>query len=111
MKPMVCGAILNNSQITAIEGAGAKGLSNQICKSYVTHGFNDNVKEFYTATRNAYVVWRAAGKPRDYQTRDYMNVMRPRFRHALKQCKLIDDTARTDSIAKNHFNVAIVRIF
>ena len=76
-------------------------LSNQTCKSYVIPGFNDYVKEFHTAARNAYVVWRAAGKPRDGQTRDDMNATRLRFKYALRQCKLIDETARADSMARS----------
>ena len=44
------------------------------------------------------VVWRAAGKPRDGQTRDDMQATRLRFKYALRQGKLIDETARADSM-------------
>ena len=57
--------------------------------SYVIPGFNTHVKELHTEARNSYIIWRAAGKPRDHLTRDNMNITRLRFKRALKHCKLI----------------------
>ena len=34
------------------------------CRDYIVPGFNEYVKELHHAARNAYFVWRCAGRPR-----------------------------------------------
>ena len=72
---------------------------NSNCNSYVIPGFNDYVKECHTQA-NAYVIWRATGKPRDSYLRDEMCITRLHFKCAFRQCKLLDETARVDAMAK-----------
>ena len=63
-------------------------------------GSNTYVKGLHTEARNSYIIWRAAGKPRDHLTRD-MNITRLRFKRALRHCKLIEESARADAMANS----------
>ena len=51
--------------------------------------------------RVSYVIWCAVDKPRDNYLRDDMRITRLRFKYAFRLCKLLDETARADAMAKS----------
>ena len=77
-------------------------MSNCKCdfKHAVVPGWNDKVKEFHSAAGNAYLVWRAIGKPRQGDVFNAMKLSRIKLKHAIRKCKKYTEAIIADSIAE-----------
>ena len=63
-------------------------------------GWNDQVKELHEADREAYLLWKHSGKPRQGVVYDIMKQSRSRFKHGLRMCKTNKNSIIADKIAK-----------
>ena len=86
----------------------AATLHNIPCRSYesfhkdfVVPGWNDHVKEKYTASRDAFLDWSYLGKPRSGAAYELMKRSRAQFKLALRYCRQHESTMRADSYAKS----------
>ena len=89
----VCDA-LYRAGMGCIPSAGCTKASH-----HVIPGWNEYVREYHDEARQAYVTWRDMGKPRQGPTFIKMSTSRLQFKHALKQCQAMEDTARADALA------------
>ena len=58
-------------------------VNKKTCSSYIIPSYKDYVRDLHSEVQNAYVSWRAYGKPRDNHMRYDMNITRflyPRFK-------------------------------
>ena len=58
----------------------------------------------HAAARDAYLLWKLGGKPRQGVIYDLMRNSRLRFKHALRMCKNNKNTIIADKIADNLCN-------
>ena len=75
---------------------------------YVVPGWNDYVKEFHESSRQAFLHWVAAGKPRQGDAHQQMKLTRARFKYmyALRSCRKREAEIRADKLAEEllHMN-------
>ena len=75
---------------------------------YTTHvfnpvpGWNDHVSDLHSIAREAFITWRANGKPRTGPLHDSMKISRARFKWALKKCKTNREQMCADAMAKSY---------
>ena len=94
---------MNNQEIDTFYNKLCKDLFDISCKSIPLSNLVNHIDHIiYIISRSAHVVQRVAGKPHDGQTPDDMNAPCLRFNLICSsQCKLIDETARGDSMARS----------
>ena len=66
-------------------------------------GWNEHVKELHDAARDAYLLWKDSGKPRQGVAYELMRHSRSQFKHSLRVCKNRKNTIIADNIAANLF--------
>ena len=64
-------------------------------------GWNEHVKELHDAARDAYLLWKDSGKPRQGVAYELMRHSRSQFKHSLRVCKNRKNTIIADNIAAN----------
>ena len=64
-------------------------------------GWNEHVKELHDAARDAYLLWKDSGKPRQGVAYELMRHSRSQFKHSLRVCKNRKNTIIADNIAEN----------
>ena len=74
------------------------------CRDFVVPGFNGIVKDLHSEARNAYIIWRSQGRPRQGPLCELMRRTRLNFKYALRQCQRTEDTARADAMANSLAN-------
>ena len=79
-------------------------------QSRVVPGWNEQVKEHYLQSRQAFHAWRLRGSPRNGDTADHMRQTRARFKLALRRCKKAEHEARALAIARK-FNERNMQAF
>ncbi len=62
-------------------------------------GWNDHVKHFYDISRTEFLWWRAHNMPRNGPIFRSMSVARARFKYALRQCRLDEQTIASTKLA------------
>ena len=67
-------------------------------------GWNAHVREVHAASRDAYLLWKIGGRPREGVLYDLMRNSRLRFKHALRLCKNNKNAIIADKIADNLSN-------
>ena len=77
-----------------------------ISKTCSIPGRNDSVKDLREAARDAYLLWKHSGKPRQGVVYDIMKQARSKFKYALRVCKsktnsIISDKMADSMCAKN----------
>ena len=93
---------LYNSLVSCIQSASNKTLiSSHSSKCKPVPGWTDYVQDSHAAAREAFLVWRNAGKPRQGQLFDIMKRTKSLFKYALRQCKRSEAKIRADTLAKN----------
>ena len=77
-------------------------MSNCKCdfKHAVVPSWNDKVKALHSAAGDAYLIWRAIGKPRQGDDFNAMKLSRTKCKHAIRKCKKDKETTIADSIAE-----------
>ena len=63
-------------------------------------GWNDLVKDVHAAARDAYLLWKDSGKPRQGVIYDLMKQTRSKFKYALRVCKGNKNSIISDKIAE-----------
>jgi exonuclease III len=71
------------------------------CKRRVVPGWNEYVKDWKDASRESFLLWVDAGKPRHGPLYEVMKRCKSRFKYALRQCKHMEESCRADALAKN----------
>ena len=79
-------------------------LFNISCEQYlimlcISLCYSIHKREMYNVFR------RAADKPCDSYLRDDICITRLRFKYVFRRCKLLDETARADAIAKSQYRI------
>jgi len=64
-------------------------------------GWNDYVKDLYTDSREAFVLWRDLGKPRNGPVSELMRRSRLSFKYALRQCQRQEKVLRANAMARD----------
>ena len=59
----------------------------RISKTCSIPGWNDSVKDLHEAARDAYLLWKHSGKPRQGVVYDIMKQARAKFKYALREIK------------------------
>ena len=67
-------------------------------------GWNAHVREVHAAARDAYLLWKIGGRPRQGVLYDLMRNSRLRFKHALRMCTNNKNAIIADKIADNLCN-------
>ena len=67
-------------------------------------GWNAHVREVHAAARDAYLLWKIGGRPRQAVLYDLMRNSRLRLKHALRMCKNKKNAIIADNIADNLCN-------
>ena len=67
------------------------------CK--VIPGWNEEVKSFYSESRDCFLLWNSYGKPKHGPIFDLMRRSRSRFKLALKNCRKHEKQSRADAMA------------
>ena len=70
-------------------------------KTYSIPGWNDSVKDLHEAARDAYLLWKHSGKPRQGVVYDVMKQARAKFKYALRVCKSNKNSIISDKIAES----------
>ena len=80
----------------------SKKLENDkhISKKCGIPGWNDLVKDVHAAARDAYLLWKHSGKPRQGVIYDLMKQTRSKFKYALRVCKGNKNSIISDKIAE-----------
>ena len=73
--------------------------SNQRNSNHNVPGWNDDVEPYHSAARDAYVMWRNVGKPRNGPIFDIMRRSRSKFKSVLRKCKRNKDIILADKLA------------
>lgn len=73
-------------------------------KDFVVPGWNDHVKEKYTALCDAFLDWSYLGKPRSGAAYELMKRSRAQFKLALRYCRQHESTMRAGSYAQSLMN-------
>ena len=79
------------------EAIGTKSFKHYKC----VPGWNDYVKEHHQVARDAFIMWRDQGKPRQGILHVNMLQSRARFKHVLKDCKRNEEQLRADALAQS----------
>ena len=77
---------------------------NSIRQRHNVPGWNAHVREVHAAARDAYLLWKIGGRPRQGVLYDLMRNSRLRFKHALRMCKNNKNAIIADKIADNLCN-------
>ena len=72
-----------------------------ISKTCSIPGWNDSVKDLHEAARDAYLLWKHSGKPRQGGVYDIMKQARSKFKYALRVCKSNKNSIISDKIAES----------
>ena len=72
--------------------------------SHIVPGWNDYVKEFHAAARNAFWWWNLNKRPRHGIIYHNMRTTRSQFKYALRSAKKAEETARADALAEDLCN-------
>jgi exonuclease III len=75
----------------------------------ITPGWNALVKEAHAEARQAYIIWRDLGKPRQGTACELMRKTRLNFKYSLRQCHKQEAAARAEAMANSltkHDNIA-----
>jgi hypothetical protein len=70
-------------------------------REHVVPGWNEWVADAHATARNAYVVWRNAGKPRHGAAFDDMRTTRRIFKIAMRRCRSQEETLREEALARS----------
>ena len=87
----------NFVKIVSVEAKRIFGLVTT--RGRVIPGWNDLVRDHYSASREAFLAWRRDGSPRHGASADHMRISRARFKLALRQCKASENEARARALA------------
>ena len=68
-------------------------------KPIIIPGWTDYVKDTHHAARDAFLIWQAAGKPRQGQVFEIMKRSRSLFKYSLRSCRRHEAQRRADSLA------------
>ena len=72
--------------------------------SHIVPGWNDYVKEYHAAARNAFWWWNLNKRPRHGIIYHNMRTTRTQFKYALRCAKRAEETARADALAEDLCN-------
>ena len=70
----------------------------------VVAGWTDYVKDWNDASRESFLLWVNAGKPRNGPVFQLMKRCKARFKYALRQCKRSEESCKADALAKKMLN-------
>jgi exonuclease III len=90
----ICSALLQASNDTIPTSKGSS-------KFDVIPGWNELVKEAHQEARNAYIIWRDCGKPKQGPICEMMRRTRLTFKYSLRQCQRQEATTRADVMAQS----------
>ena len=88
------------SFVRIIDAEARRAFGTRVSRDQVVPGWNDLVKDHYTASREAFLAWRRDNSPRHGTTADHMRWCRARFKLALRQCKSVEQEARALALAR-----------
>ena len=66
----------------------------------VVPGWNRHIRDFYDASREAFLYWKSNGSPRNGPIAYAMRSARANFKYALRQCRAEENRMRADSLAE-----------
>ena len=69
-----------------------------------TPGWNDYVKDWHDASRESFLLWVDAGKPRQGPQYELMKRCKARFKYALRQTQHNEESLRADALANKMMN-------
>ena len=93
--------ILYDEIVSVMTKASASVLKKQCTISPGIPGWNDIVREFHDAARDAYKLWLAVGKPRVGLIFNEMKKARAAFKYSLRRCRAQRDQVKADAIASD----------
>ena len=83
-----------------VASEGTRVFGTRVCRDKIVPGWNDAVKQLYSASREAFLAWRRDNSPRHGTSADYMRRCRARFKLALRQCRAAEGEARALALAR-----------
>ena len=93
---------LYNDITVALEAATAESLPTKSKgNSHNIPGWNQHIKDYHSIARDAFLMWRDNGSPRQGPIFELMKKTRAKFKYALKICKANEIHIRADGLAKN----------
>ena len=91
--------------ITALKNADASSFPKRKCtNSHAVPGWNYIVREYHTAAREAFALWRECNRPRYGAIWDLMRKTRAKFKLSLRECRRMDAQQRADALATSLHN-------
>ena len=95
-----------NDIIAAINKASEVAFSTiKNCRYRCQPGWSEFVADYYDASREAFLLWSANGKPRQGELFESMKTTRARFKYAMRFIKRNENSLRSDAIAKKFASV------
>ena len=88
------------SFVTSVLTTARRVFGTKTGRNQVIPGWNDEVKEYYQVSRQAFLDWRVNGSLRNGAVADNMRLCRARFKLALRRCKAREKEARALAIAR-----------
>ncbi|XP_077865240.1 uncharacterized protein LOC144351799, partial [Saccoglossus kowalevskii] len=73
-------------------------------KSKCVPGWNDYVKDHHTIARDAFLLWRNNGGPKQGPLSDLMRITRAKFKYVLRLCRDNKSNMRADALANSHLD-------
>ena len=67
-------------------------------------GWNQHVKDYHAIARDAFLLWRDSGSPRQGPIFDLMRTSRAKFKYVFKICKNSESQMRANALADNLCN-------
>ena len=86
---------------------GEEVFGTKLKSGFVVPGWNNFVKEYYNAWREAFLGWRQAGCPREGPIALHMRMSPARFKHTLKGCWKREEDLRAEAFANKYRNRSI----
>ena len=72
----------------------------KLLKQKPVPGWNDYVRDLHAASRESFLLWKDAGKPRHGLVYNVMKQCKTKFKYAMRHCRNNEDTLRADALAK-----------
>ena len=93
--------VFYKSIVEALQHASDTTLCSEVSCAFTSQpGWSDYVADYYNASREAFLVWVANGKPKHGYQFDTMKIARARFKYALRFVKRNEQSLKCDAIAK-----------
>ena len=88
-----------NELIDAISDTGSSVFTQRKYGFRVVPGWNTHVKQLYTASRDAFKLWRDGGSPKEGVLAQFMRSTRAEFKYALRGCHTHENNLRAEALA------------